>query len=92
MDYRGNNRANENTENGVCKLKKEILKFRNCRKALYSIAHSVHTEHKRCKAEKDGSDILLFRGLREHGKHDTDERENGSEGHRLEKLHYYIIA
>ena len=60
LDDRSQTCADEDAENGVGEHKQQILELRHIAQSRNGIAHHLHTEHQRCKAEQDRARILAL--------------------------------
>ena len=83
LDDRGQDRTDDDTENGILEHDEHFLECRNVFQSGNRIGHCFHTEHQRCKAEQNDTDILFLVALGEHDKNDADQRKNGCKGGRL---------
>ena len=92
LNYSGQQRTDEHTENGIREHEEQLLKAGNIPKSRHCAGHGLHAVHKGGKAEHDESCVALFILLAEHIQHYSDEREHGCKRCRLEQTHPYIIA
>jgi len=87
LDDAGQHGAREHAQDGVGEHEQDVGELRDVLESGDGARHGVHAEHQGGEAQQDHAGVLLLAGPAHHVQDDADERQDRSEGGRLEQLH-----